>query len=150
MTAFKKIICALHSGQPSSCRFPAPANMPRFLRLHQNRRNLLGRLFPPTRNEAPTHRDKLGPGLPQSYDVNRSCRGNVVPGPQVSRRLGQPVKLDQFAPRVALGEASAHGANLSHGRLPKRTGAAPYLCSLARRNNMGRGAFERSVRILRG
>jgi hypothetical protein len=25
--------------------------------------------------------------------------------------LRQPIKLDQFAPRVALGEASAHGGN---------------------------------------
>ena len=44
--------------------------------------------------------------------------------PQVSCRLDQPTKLDQFAPCIGLGEATAHGANLSHGRLPKSTGAA--------------------------
>ena len=32
----------------------------------------------------------------------------------------------------------------------KNWSGAPYLCSLARRNNMGWGAFERSVRILSG
>ena len=70
-------------------------------------------LFPPAWNEAPAHRDKLEAGLSQSHDVDRGCRGDVVAGAQVTRRLGQPVKLDQFAPSVRLGEASAHGANLS-------------------------------------
>jgi len=42
-------------------------------------------------------------------DVDRRCRGDVVAGAQVSRRLRQPIKLDQFAPAVASGEASAHG-----------------------------------------
>jgi hypothetical protein len=35
-----------------------------------------------------------------------------VAGPQVSGRLGEPVKLDQFALRVVLGETSAHGGRL--------------------------------------
>ncbi len=39
------------------------------------------------------------------------------------RRLGEPIKLGAFAPSVALGKASAHGANLSL-RGDSRTGAA--------------------------
>ncbi len=73
----------------------------------ETERRLRGGLFPPSRNEAPTHRDKLGAGLCQPHDIDRCCRSDVVSGPQVARRLCQPVKLDQFAPRVALGEASA-------------------------------------------
>jgi len=48
--------------------------------------------------------------------VDRRCRGDVVGGPQVARRLHQPVKLDQFAPRVGLGEALTEisRAPLSH------------------------------------
>ena len=57
-----------------------------------------------------------------SHHVDRRCRGDIVAGAQVSRRLRELVKLDQFAPRVALGEATAHGVTLSHGRSPK-TGA---------------------------
>jgi len=39
------------------------------------------------------------------------------------RRLGEPIKLGAFAPNVALGKASAHGASLSL-REDSRTGAA--------------------------
>jgi hypothetical protein len=81
----------------------------------ERRWNFLGGLFPPARNEAPTHRDKLPAGIRQSHNVDRCCRGDVVARPQVLRRQGQPIKLDH-APRVALGEASAHGASLSPTR----------------------------------
>jgi hypothetical protein len=40
----------------------------------------------------------------------------LLPRTKIERRLRQPVKLDQLTPGVALGEASAHGAILSHGR----------------------------------
>jgi hypothetical protein len=36
--------------------------------------------------------------------------GRYCSGAQVSRWHSQPIKLDQFAPRVALGEASTHDA----------------------------------------
>jgi len=39
------------------------------------------------------------------------------------RQLGEPIKLGAFAPSVALGKASAHGASLSV-REDSRTGAA--------------------------
>jgi hypothetical protein len=38
----------------------------------------------PARNEASTHRDKLGAGIRQSQDVNRCGRGNIVTGLQVA------------------------------------------------------------------
>ncbi len=50
-----------------------------------------------------------GAAIRPSHDVDGRRRGDVVVGPQIERRLRQPVKLDQFAPCVVLGEASAHG-----------------------------------------
>ena len=46
------------------------------------------------------------------HSIDHRCRRDIVAGLQVSRRLGELIKLDQFAPRVALGEASAHDASL--------------------------------------
>jgi hypothetical protein len=77
----------------------------------ERRWHFLGGLFPPAWNEAPAHRDKLGGTIRQSHDVDRRYRSDIVAGAQVSRGLGEPIKLDQFAPSVALGEASAHGAS---------------------------------------
>jgi hypothetical protein len=48
-------------------------------------------------------------------------RAKKLAGPQIERRLGELIKLDQFAPRVALGEASAHDVSLSFiGKRRKR------------------------------
>ena len=75
----------------------------------EGRWHFLGRYFPPARNDTPAHRDKLRVGFCRSHNIDRRCRGDVVAGPQVSSRL----KLNQFAPRVALGEVSAQSVSLS-------------------------------------
>ena len=64
----------------------------------------------------------------RSRDVDRRCRGDVVAGAQVSRRLRQPVKFDQLAPRVRLSEASTHGASLSNGRTPANCASKGKAC----------------------
>jgi hypothetical protein len=74
------------------------------------------------------HRDRGATGV---------GRGDIVAGPQIERRLGQPVKLDELAPSVALGEASAHGAPLVYracvGRLTNTGYAAHGKCFNANR-----------------
>ena len=60
-------------------------------------------------------------GIVVSYETVRRWVNHF--GPRIAANLRkrrskpQPIKLDQFAPRVALGEASAHDASLSRGRL---------------------------------
>ena len=46
----------------------------------------------------------------QSYDIDHRRRGNVIARPEIKRQLRQFIKLDELAPCVGLGEASAHGA----------------------------------------
>ena len=66
--------------------------------------------IPPIRYEAPAHGNKLWTRISHSHDIDSRCRSDIVAGAQVARRLGQPIKLDQFAPTEELGEASAHCA----------------------------------------
>ena len=66
------------------------------------------RLVPPIRNEPPAHRHQIGSvagGRP--YDVDRIGRRNVVVGLEVPADAGHTAV--NVAPRVALGEVSAHG-----------------------------------------
>jgi hypothetical protein len=53
---------------------------------------------------------KLRAGLCQSQNVDCRRWGDVVARLQVASWHSQPVKLDKFAPRVRLREASAHGS----------------------------------------
>jgi hypothetical protein len=105
----------------------------------ERRRNFLGSLFPPTRNESPAHRDKLWTGSRQSHHIDRRCRGDIIAGAQVSRRLGKPIKLDQFAPCVALGEASAHDVSLSFIENGPETYAVTASARPLSRLRIGRG-----------
>ena len=57
-----------------------------------------------------TH-EPLALGIGRILDGLDQARVIVVARLQVASRLRQPVKLDQFAPSVRLGEASAHGTN---------------------------------------
>jgi hypothetical protein len=59
------------------------------------------------------NRAEMTDGLGNNSSISSE---HVVAGAQVSRRLRQPVKIDQFTPRVALSEASAHDASLSSMR----------------------------------
>src|SRR5208337_5468989 len=76
------------------------------------------------------------------HSIDCRCRGDVVARPQVSSGLGEPVEFDQFAPCVALGEASAHGASLSlrgDGRKPAPLWRAPGDCPC---RGLGRAALS--------
>ena len=75
-------------------------------------------------------------GIVVSYETVRRWVNHF--GPRIAANLRkrrskpQPIKLDQFAPRVALGEASAHDASLSRGRLNTGKFAALKLfCALS-------------------
>ena len=58
---------------------------------------------------------------------------------------------DKLASCADTSPKATRGANFIIWEIAEKNwSCAPYLCSLARRNNMGRGAFERGVRILRG
>src|SRR5262249_42149738 len=73
------------------------------------RRQLLERLFPPPGNEPPAHRHKLGyAAIGRPHHVHGVGRGDVVVGLEIAGGAREAVKVVNFAPRVALCEASAH------------------------------------------
>jgi hypothetical protein len=51
---------------------------------------------------------KLTAGLVRHHHIDRGGQRDVVARLDILRRAGEPVKLVEFAPNVALGEATTH------------------------------------------
>jgi hypothetical protein len=70
-----------------------------------------GFLPPPPRNQPPAHRHELGSTtIGKPHHLDGVGRGDVVAGLQIAGGAGEVIQIVDFAPRVALGEASAHNA----------------------------------------
>jgi hypothetical protein len=89
----------------------------------ERRRQLLQGLFPPIGNEPPAHRHELGAAAIDRLDDIHGIRWrNVVVRLEITGGACQAIQVVEFAPRVALGESSAHGVNL---RLRERPAPLP-------------------------
>src|ERR1700730_10440380 len=83
----------------------------------EGRRQLFQGLFPPVRNETPAHwRQFRGATIGELHDIDRIGWSDVVVRLQISSGAREVVEIMDFAPRVALGETSAHGRRLAPGR----------------------------------
>ena len=77
-------------------------------------RQLFQRLVPPIGNEPPAHGHKLGgAAISRPHDIDSVRRRDVVVRLQIASGAREAVEVADFPPRVALGEASAHGGRLS-------------------------------------
>jgi len=84
----------------------------------ERRRQLLQRFFPPVRNEPPPHGHQLSGAVRGGpHDLDCVGRGDVVVRLQIASGAREIIKLLDFAPRVALSEASARADVLT---APKR------------------------------
>src|SRR5208283_5510521 len=87
------------------------------------RRQLLERLLPPARNEAPTHRHEFQAPRPGANDVDHVRRREIIAWREIARladEIGEPANL---RPGEMLREPPAHAAK--HTRLrPSWTGSA--------------------------
>ena len=88
-------------------------------------RDLLQRLLPPARHEAPAHGHELARAVAGHHDVNARGRADVVPRLEVPSGPDQAVPLVHLAPGEPLSEASAHAPTIAgtdeirvNGRLP--------------------------------
>jgi hypothetical protein len=76
----------------------------------EGRRQLRHRLFPPVGNETPAHRHQFhGATIGELDDIDGVGGSDVVVGLQIASGAREAVQLVDFAPRIALGEASAPG-----------------------------------------
>jgi len=77
-------------------------------------RQLFQRLVRPVGNEPPAHRHKLGGAtIARLHDVHGVSRRDVVVRLQIASCSREVVEVADFPPRIALGEASAHGEMVS-------------------------------------
>ena len=75
----------------------------------EGRRQLLQRLFPSVRNETPAHWHQFrGATIGELHDINGIGWSDVVVRLQIASGAREAVQVVDFAPRVALGEATAH------------------------------------------
>ena len=86
------------------------------------RRHLPRRLFPPKRNQAPTHRQQLSLTVLAENNVNRVGRRDVVVRLQIARRPKHDQEFVHFRPRVSL-------RKLSGDWLPSAVADQPRWCT---------------------
>jgi len=75
----------------------------------EGRRQLHQGLSPPVRNETPAHWHQFrGATIGELHDINGIGWSDVVVRLQIASGAREAVQVVDFAPRVALGEATAH------------------------------------------